>query len=77
MELSLSPGRDVSLAHLDHLREHSTMWRVSDDLWDRWEDVEAQFCRMARWAPHSASVSAQSAVRTGTAVSRPRSRSRS
>ena len=49
IELSLSPGRDVSLTLLGH----STMWRVSDDLWDRWEDVEAQFSRMARWAPHS------------------------
>nr|WP_245695311.1 glycoside hydrolase family 27 protein [Streptomyces antibioticus] len=51
IELSLSPGTDVSLAHLDHLRENATMWRVCDDLWDRWEDVEAQFSRMARWAP--------------------------
>ncbi len=31
-----------------------TMWRISDDLWDRWEDIEAQFARLARWAPHSA-----------------------
>ena len=53
IELSLSPGRDISLAHLEHLREHSTMWRLSDDLWDRWEDVEEQFSRVARWAPHS------------------------
>ncbi|MFM9608374.1 glycoside hydrolase family 27 protein [Streptomyces niveiscabiei] len=51
MELSLSPGTDMSLAHLGHLRENATMWRVCDDLWDRWEDVEAQFGRMARWAP--------------------------
>ncbi|MFF4119987.1 glycoside hydrolase family 27 protein [Streptomyces sp. NPDC001714] len=51
IELSLSPGTDMSLARLDHLREHATMWRVCDDLWDRWEDVEAQFARMARWAP--------------------------
>jgi hypothetical protein len=51
IELSLSPGTDVSLAHLDHLRANATMWRVCDDLWDRWEDVEAQFARMARWAP--------------------------
>ncbi|MGP4114734.1 alpha-galactosidase [Streptomyces sp. 4N509B] len=51
VELSLSPGTDVSLARLDHLREHATMWRVCDDLWDRWEDVEAQFARLARWAP--------------------------
>ncbi|MEU9734320.1 glycoside hydrolase family 27 protein [Streptomyces sp. NPDC048002] len=51
IELSLSPGTEVSLAHLNHLREHATMWRICDDLWDRWEDVEAQFARMARWAP--------------------------
>ncbi|MFE9452093.1 glycoside hydrolase family 27 protein [Streptomyces sp. NPDC006739] len=51
VELSLSPGTDVSVAHLDHLRDNATMWRVCDDLWDRWEDVEAQFARMARWAP--------------------------
>ncbi|GAA4518845.1 MULTISPECIES: glycoside hydrolase family 27 protein [Brachybacterium] len=53
MQLSLSPGRDLSLTRLDHLREHATMWRICDDLWDRWEDVEANFARFARWAPHS------------------------
>jgi hypothetical protein len=51
IELSLSPGTDLSLAHLEHLRESAAMWRVCDDLWDRWEHVEAQFARMARWAP--------------------------
>ncbi|MFG2524935.1 glycoside hydrolase family 27 protein [Streptomyces sp. NPDC048527] len=51
IELSLSPGTDVSVAHLDHLRDNATMWRVCDDLWDRWADIEAQFARMARWAP--------------------------
>lgn len=51
IELSLSPGRELSLAHRDHLARHATMWRVSDDLWDRWPDVLAQFARMARWAP--------------------------
>ncbi|MDR7113814.1 hypothetical protein J2X03_003714 [Microbacterium trichothecenolyticum] len=49
--LSLSPGRDLSAAHLEHLRENATMWRICDDLWDRWEDVEANFARLARWAP--------------------------
>ncbi|WP_422115850.1 glycoside hydrolase family 27 protein [Brachybacterium sp. UNK5269] len=53
MQLSLSPGRDLSLTRLDHLREHATMWRICDDLWDRWEDVEANFARFARWAPHA------------------------
>jgi len=49
--LSLSPGRDLSLSRLEHLRGHATMWRICDDLWDRWEDVEANFARFARWAP--------------------------
>ncbi|XXM84740.1 glycoside hydrolase family 27 protein [Cellulosimicrobium sp. PMB13] len=50
--LSLSPGTSLSVAHLDHLRRHADLWRVSDDLWDRWDDVESQFARLARWAPH-------------------------
>ncbi|WP_040438058.1 glycoside hydrolase family 27 protein [Aestuariimicrobium kwangyangense] len=53
MQLSLSPGRDLSLSRLDHLRQHATMWRICDDLWDRWSDVEANFARFARWAPHA------------------------
>src|SRR5699024_3599146 len=53
IELSLSPGRDLSLVQAEHLQEHASMWRVSDDLWDRWEDVLDQFSRLARWAPHS------------------------
>ncbi|MGO1685529.1 MAG: glycoside hydrolase family 27 protein [Brachybacterium sp.] len=53
MQLSLSPGRDLSLTRLPHLREHATMWRICDDLWDRWEDIEANFARFARWAPHA------------------------
>ena len=53
IQLSLSPGRDLSLTRLEHRREHATMWRICDDLWDRWEDVEANFARFARWAPHT------------------------
>ncbi|MCI2240298.1 alpha-galactosidase [Paenibacillus sp. TRM 82003] len=52
--LSLSPGRRLSLARAEHLREHAQVWRVSDDLWDRWEDVREQFQRAARWAPGQA-----------------------
>ncbi|HEY0186357.1 MAG TPA: glycoside hydrolase family 27 protein [Cellulomonas sp.] len=52
--LSLSPGRDLSLTRLPHLREHATMWRICDDLWDDWADVAANFARFARWAPHAA-----------------------
>ncbi|MCC2315418.1 glycoside hydrolase family 27 protein [Cellulomonas xiejunii] len=49
--LSLSPGTALSTAHLPVLRAHAQMWRVCDDLWDRWQDVHANFARLARWAP--------------------------
>jgi hypothetical protein len=49
--LSLSPGTKLSTRNLPHLREHAQMWRISDDLWDRWDDIHAQFARLARWAP--------------------------
>jgi alpha-galactosidase len=55
IQLSLSPGRDLSLTRIDHLRAHATMWRICDDLWDSWEDLEANFARFARWAPHAGS----------------------
>lgn len=50
--LSLSPGGWVSTAYVDFLREKAQMWRISDDLWDRWEDILQQFARLARWAPY-------------------------
>ncbi len=49
--LSLSPGGWVASTHVDFLRNVAQMWRISDDLWDRWEDVFQQFPRLARWAP--------------------------
>ena len=54
MVLSLSPGRSLSLEHAEHLRDNADMWRISDDLWDRWQDVHDQFERTARWAPFAA-----------------------
>jgi alpha-galactosidase len=49
--LSLSPGTWNNTTYLDFLRENAQMWRISDDLWDRWDDVYQQFSRLARWAP--------------------------
>ena len=51
MTLSLSPGTRVPTTHLGFLRNHAQLWRISDDLWDRWQDLYAQFARLARWAP--------------------------
>lgn len=52
MMLSLSPGKRLSLEHLDVLRSTSQMWRISDDFWDDWSHLAEQFQRAARWAPH-------------------------
>nr|WP_277605796.1 glycoside hydrolase family 27 protein [Glycomyces sp. L485] len=51
--LSLSPGMNLSVAHADHLKAHSHLWRISADLWDRWRDVDTQFDLLRDWAPHS------------------------
>ncbi len=51
--LSLSPGTGLSTKYADHLRQHSELWRISADFWDRWEDVKNQFDICARWIPYS------------------------
>lgn len=51
MVLSLSPGKELSTAHVEDLRAHAQLWRISDDLWDEWPQLREQFQRAARWAP--------------------------
>ena len=52
MVLSLSPGA-APLNQSASLGQWSQMWRISDDMWDDWKEVFAQFDRTRRWAPHS------------------------
>ncbi len=49
--LSLSPG-PTELAQADHLRAHAQLWRISDDFWDRWKDLKAQFALCRKWVDH-------------------------
>lgn len=49
--LSLSCG-PAPLAHADHLMAHSHMWRITADLWDRWEDIACMFDTCAAWTPY-------------------------
>jgi alpha-galactosidase len=53
IELSLSPGVNLSTELAAHLSRHAAMWRISNDVWDRWEDLLDMFPRLARWARHS------------------------
>jgi hypothetical protein len=51
MVLSLSPG-ETPLDAARHVAAHANMWRISDDFWDEWPLLLAQFERLADWAPH-------------------------
>ncbi len=53
MLLSMSPGPTPPEEAL-HARTNSQMWRISDDFWDEWSQLDAQFDRLATWAPHAA-----------------------
>ena len=49
--LSLSPG-ETPVHRADHVRRFADMWRISDDFWDEWHLLEAQFTRLENWNPH-------------------------
>lgn len=48
--LSLSPG-ETPVPRGEHVRKHAQMWRISDDFWDEWAQLEAQFTRLENWTP--------------------------
>jgi len=48
MILSLSPG-ETPVLRGEHVREFAQMWRISDDFWDEWPMLEAQFVRLENW----------------------------
>ncbi len=48
MTLSLSPG-ETPVAATAHLNNSVNMWRMSDDFWDRWGDVQHMFSLAKRW----------------------------
>ena len=60
MVLSLSPG-PAPLDKSAEVAENAQLWRISDDIWDRWErpenerfpqGVKNQFAVIASWVPH-------------------------
>jgi alpha-galactosidase len=48
MVLSLSPG-EAPADKGDHLRANADLWRISLDLWDRWDDLKKMFALTKRW----------------------------
>lgn len=53
MVLSLSPG-ETPVQRGEHVRRHAQMWRISDDFWDEWPQLLAQFTRLENWTPYRA-----------------------
>jgi hypothetical protein len=51
MILSMSPG-ETPVVRGAHARRHAQMWRISDDFWDDWKMLEAQFTRLENWSPY-------------------------
>ena len=49
--LSLSPGA-APVSQAAHLAENANLWRISDDFWDNWKSLKAQFALCRAWAPY-------------------------
>jgi alpha-galactosidase len=39
--LSISPK--IGIKNIEHVKKNAQMWRVSDDFWDEWEQIDEQF----------------------------------
>lgn len=52
MILSLSPG-PAPLEFAEFLCDHANMWRMTDDFWDRWDQLLDMFERCERWFPYA------------------------
>lgn len=50
MVLSLSPGPAI-LEKADVYGQYADMWRMTDDFWDKWNDLYGMFERAEKWAP--------------------------
>lgn len=48
--LSTSPGA-TPVTEGEHVQAHANLWRISDDFWDDWRVLYAQFARADSWSP--------------------------
>ncbi len=50
---STSPGK-TPLTEADHVKNNANMWRLFDDFWDVWDDLNKAFGICADWAQYTA-----------------------
>jgi alpha-galactosidase len=46
--LSTSPG-ETPLEYADHISSHANMWRIIDDFWDNWSQLNEHFSLFEKW----------------------------
>lgn len=49
--MSTSPG-ETPIQFADHIRTHANMWRIIDDFWDNWAQLNAHFSLFEKWIPY-------------------------
>lgn len=52
MVLSLSPGPAL-LEKAELYKQTANMWRITDDFWDKWEQLYDMFSRAEKWCTHT------------------------
>jgi len=50
---SLSPGDLAPIEDAEFLKKNADLWRVSQDFWDEWESLKAQFELCNKWSAHT------------------------
>lgn len=48
--LSTSPG-ETPIEYAKHISTHANMWRIMDDFWDNWSQLDAHFPLFEKWIP--------------------------
>jgi hypothetical protein len=51
MVLSTSPG-ETPLEYAEHISSHANMWRIIDDFWDNWSQLNEHFSLFEKWIPY-------------------------
>jgi alpha-galactosidase len=49
--LSTSPG-ETPIDSAGHVSTHANLWRIIDDFWDNWSQLNAHFALFERWIPY-------------------------
>lgn len=51
MVLSMSPGA-TPVEQNEHAANHANLWRIDDDFWDNWSQLNSQFALCDKWSPY-------------------------